>query len=80
LASWKHRDDGQLWSRENEVERTLMYRVLPDAYVIYSVDRNRVDDNGVINMFGSGREGLALRPGDRAGRDLGIRIPLAPKS
>jgi hypothetical protein len=53
---------------------------MPDAYVIYSVDRNRVDDSGVINMFGSGREGLALRPGDRAGRDLGIRIPMAPKS
>ena len=56
----------------------LLYRVTPEAYAIYSVDRNRVDDGGVINMFGSGRDSLA-RPGDRGGLDLGIRIPLASR-
>jgi len=30
-------------------------------------------------MFGAGREGAVLRPGDRAARDLGIRIALASK-
>jgi hypothetical protein len=57
--------------------KPLLYLATSDAYVIYSVDRNRVDDHGVINMFGAGRDPL---PADRAARDLGIRIPLASKT
>jgi hypothetical protein len=55
----------------------LKYRVAADSYVVYSVDINRVDDNGAIHGFGTGIGGR-IRPirDDPSPRDIGIRVPL----
>lgn len=50
--------------------KPLKYKLDAGGYVIYSVDRDRADDGGVLYGHGSG---VAGRPPER--RDLGIRIP-----
>ena len=59
--------------------KPLKYRVAPDSYVVYSVDINRVDDNGAVHGFGTGIGGR-MRPirDDQSPRDIGIRVPLTP--
>jgi hypothetical protein len=56
--------------------KPLLYRITGDAYVIYSVDRDRTDDGGALYTFGSGRD--SSRAANRA-RDLGVRIPFASR-
>jgi len=56
--------------------KPLLYRVTPNYYVIYSVDRNRTDEGGLLYGYGSGPESLTLNAAEQARRDLGIRIPL----
>lgn len=57
--------------------KSLKYRVAPDSYVVYSVDINRVDDNGALHGFGSGVGGRVRGVRDDASpRDIGIRVPL----
>jgi hypothetical protein len=60
--------------------KPLKYRLAPDSYVVYSIDINRVDDNGALYGFGTGIGG-AIRPiwDDPSPRDIGIRVPLTPR-
>jgi hypothetical protein len=53
----------------------LKYKADAGGYVIYSVDRNRADDGGVLYGHGTG---VAVRAPERV--DLGIRVPLVPKT
>ena len=48
--------------------------------LVYSVDINRVDDNGALHGFGTGVGGR-IRPirADSSPRDIGIRVPLTPR-
>ena len=60
--------------------KPLKYRVAADSYVVYSVDINRVDDNGALHGFGSGVGGRTRGYRDDASpRDIGIRVPLTPR-
>lgn len=54
--------------------KPLKYTQDADGYVIYSVDRDRADDGGVLYGHGAGVVGAPER------RDLGIRVPLIPKT
>jgi hypothetical protein len=57
--------------------KPLKYRVAADSYVVYSVDINRVDDNGALHGFGSGVGGRVRGFRDDASpRDIGIRVPV----
>jgi hypothetical protein len=59
--------------------KPLKYRIAPDSYLVYSVDINRIDDNGALHGFGTGIGGR-VRPirDDPSPRDIGIRVPLTP--
>jgi hypothetical protein len=53
--------------------KPLKYRVGAGDYIIYSVDRDRIDDGGVLYGLGSGVAGpVPVR------RDLGLRVLLTP--
>ncbi len=53
--------------------KPLKYRLASDSYIVYSVERDRMDDGGILYGPGSGVDG---RPPAR--RDLGVRVPITP--
>jgi hypothetical protein len=53
----------------------LVYRRVPDGYLIYSVDSNRRDDGGAFYGHGAA---VTKHVGPQSPRDLGIRVPLKP--
>lgn len=55
--------------------KPLKYKLDADSYVVYSVDRDRADDGGVLYGHGTGAAGRAP-----VRRDLGIRVLLVPKT
>jgi hypothetical protein len=54
----------------------ITYRSDPDGYVIYTLDSNRRDDGGAFYGHGAA---VTKHVGPQSPRDVGIRVPLAPR-
>lgn len=58
----------------------LNYRLATDSYVVYGVDADRKDDGGALYGFASGNPNRMLPQGTGVPRDIGIRVPLKPRT